>query len=295
MFYRGTMHTDQEIFDLVLQIAQKDERIRAVILEGSRANSNVPKDILQDYDIVYIVTELAPFVDDPAWVQRFGELLIMQMPETMQDPPPMNNDSFTYLMQFRDGTRIDLSLHTLDAFKARGRDSLSVLLLDKDGALEPFPLPDESDYFPKPPTQKAFSDCCNEFWWVSTYVAKGLWRGEITYAKFMLDEIVRTQLMMLLTWYIGMQTDFQYNPGKQGKYFQKYLEADIWEKLLRTYTGADCEHNWTALFAMADLFRSIALQVAERFALEYPDEEYQRVLSYLGQIKDLPQNGNEVS
>ncbi len=289
------MRTEQEIFDLVLQIARKDERIRTVILEGSRANPNAPKDILQDYDIVYIVTELASFVDDPAWVQCFGELLIMQIPETMQDPPPANNDSFTYLMQFRDGTRIDLSLYILDAFKARGRDSLSILLLDKDGVFDPFPPPDESDYYPQPPTQKAFADCCNEFWWVSTYVAKGLWRGETTYAKFMLDEIVRAQLMKLLTWYIGMQTSFRCNPGKQGKYFQKYLEADVWEKFLQTYTDADCEHNWTALFAMTDLFRTIALQVAKRFALEYPDEEYQRVLGYLRHIKDLPQNGNEVS
>jgi len=86
------MRTEQEMFDLILQTARDDERIRAVILEGSRADPNAPKDILQDYDIVYIVTELASFVDDPAWVQCFGELLILQMPETMQDPPPLNND-----------------------------------------------------------------------------------------------------------------------------------------------------------------------------------------------------------
>ncbi len=196
-------------------------------------------------------------------------------------------------MQFRDGTRIDLSLYTLEAFKARGKDSLSVLLLDKDGGFRTFPLADESDYYTQPPNQKAFADCCNEFWWVSTYVAKGLWRAEITYAKFMLDEIVRTQLMKLLTWYIGMQTSFQCNPGKQGKYFQKYLAVKEWEMLLQTYADADYEHNWTALFTMTDLFRSIALQVAKHFELEYPDEEYQRVLTYLKQISTLPESGNE--
>ncbi len=160
-----------------------------------------------------------------------------------------------------------------------------MLLLDKDGNFEPFPPADESDYYPQPPTQKAFTDCCNEFWWVSTYVAKGLWRGEITYAKFMLDEIMRTQLMKLLTWYLGMQTDFQCNPGKQGKYFQQYLSANEWEMLLQTYADADHEHSWTALFSMADLFRSIALQVAEHFGMEYPDEEYMPVLKYLEEIK----------
>jgi aminoglycoside 6-adenylyltransferase len=86
------MRTEQEMFDLILQTARDDERIRGVILEGSRANPNAPKDNLQDYDVVYIVTEMVSFVDDPAWVQCFGELLILQMPETMQDPPPLNND-----------------------------------------------------------------------------------------------------------------------------------------------------------------------------------------------------------
>ncbi|MCI0398984.1 MAG: aminoglycoside 6-adenylyltransferase [Chloroflexi bacterium] len=37
--------------------------------------------------------------------------------------------------------------------------------------VEPFPAPSESDYLPGPPTAKAFSDCCNEFWWVCRAIA----------------------------------------------------------------------------------------------------------------------------
>ena len=273
------------MFDLILQIARQDERIRAVILEGSRANPNARKDILQDYDVVYIVSDLAPFVKDHTWVKRFGELLIMQMPDVMGNQPKNIQGHFAYLMQFADGTRIDLSLYTLEAFQKRGIDSLSVLLLDKDGVFEPFPPADESDYFPEPPTRKEFDDCCNEFWWVSTYVAKGLWRKEITYAHSILDEIVRKELMKLLTWYIGMHTDFKCNPGKEGKYFQKYLPSEVWESLLHTYADAVPEHTWNALFTMTDLFESIAAQVAEYFHFEYPITEYQHVRSFLEKIK----------
>jgi len=279
------MRTEKEMFDLILQTAQKDKRIRVVILEGSRANSNSPRDILQDYDIVYIVEELAPFVNDPSWAERFGELLIMQIPDTMQDPPSSLGGHFTYLMQFRDGTRIDLSFYTLEAYRVRGRDSLSVLLLDKDHKFENFSAADESDYYPKPPTAKTFSDCCNEFWWVSIYVAKGLWRNEITYAKFMLDEIVRAQLMKLLIWYIGMQTNFHRNPGKQGKYFQTFLSTTEWDSLLKTYADADIDHNWEALYTMAELFQTVALQVADRFHFSYPDEECLGVLEFLKNIQ----------
>ena len=281
------MRTEQELFDLILQVARDDERIRAVILNGSRANPQAPRDMWQDYDVQYIVSDLTPFINQPAWAERFGELLIMQMPDSMGDPPPTTFDSFAYLMQFTDGTRIDLTLLTLETYQVRTRDSLSLLLLDKDGNLGTFPPPDERDYLPQTPTSRAFDDCCNEFWWVSPYVAKGLWRGEITYAKFMLDGIVRKELMKLLTWYIGMHTGFQVNPGKQGKYFQCYLEPPLWQQFLQTYADADAAHTWDALFTMIDLFQDIAPRVAENFQFTYPLTEYQRVRSFLERIKQL--------
>ena len=52
------MRTEQEVMDLVLDVAKADERIRAVLLVGSRANPEVLKDIYQDYDITYFVEDL---------------------------------------------------------------------------------------------------------------------------------------------------------------------------------------------------------------------------------------------
>ena len=84
-----------------------------------------------------------------------------------------------------------------------------MLLLDKDGSVPPFPPPDESSYLPQPPSAKAYFDCCNEFWWVCPYAAKGLWRKEILYAKYMLDPVMRDELTKMLRWYIGVQTDLR--------------------------------------------------------------------------------------
>ena len=50
------MRTEQEMMDLILNIANADERIRGVMLGGSRANTSVPKDCYQDYDISFAVT-----------------------------------------------------------------------------------------------------------------------------------------------------------------------------------------------------------------------------------------------
>jgi aminoglycoside 6-adenylyltransferase len=287
------MHREQDLLQLILDTARQDERVRAVILQGSRANPHAPRDIFQDFDIVYLVTEVAPFKNDRDWIKRFGEIMILQLPDDMQDPPPGADGGFTYLMQFTDGQRIDLGIYPLAKVHEIASDSLSVLLLDKDGAIGPLPSPSERDYLPRPPTAKAFTDCCNEFWWVCPYVAKGLWRAEILYAKHML-EVVREQLMKMLIWHIGVRTQFSRNPGKFGKYFRQYLEPEWWDLLQQTYADAGYANTWEALFKMCALFREAALTVAGHFGYEYPYGDDARVSAHLAHVRALPRDAKEI-
>jgi aminoglycoside 6-adenylyltransferase len=228
------------------------------------------------------------------WIERFGELMILQLPDDMEDPPPSDDSGFAYLMQFADGNRIDLGIYPLRQLDERLSDSLTVLLLDKDGIVGPLDPPSERDYLLKPPTAKAFADVCNEFWWVCPYVAKGLWRQEILYAKYMLDQVVREQLMQMLAWHIGVQTGFALNPGKFGKYFQRYLEPELWEMLERTYAGAGYDDTWEALLTMGSLFERIAVPVAGLFGFDYPAGDARRVQAYLEHVRRLPRDATEI-
>lgn len=288
------MRTEQEMLALIIGTAQDDERIRAVIMNGSRANPNAPRDPFQDFDIVYLVKEVAPFKEDRRWIERFGETMIIQLPEEMQDSPPAVDRGFAYLMQFTDGNRIDLGIYPVADRETILGDSMSILLVDKDNIIGPVPPTSDSDYLPSPPTAKSFSDCCNEFWWVCPYVAKGLWRQEIIYGKTMLDTAVRDQLMKMLVWHIGLKTDFSVNPGKLGKYFRRYLEPDLWERLIGTYADASYEHTWEALFTMGDLFREVAVDVASTFGFDYPFEDDRRVNAYLEHIRHLPRDAKAI-
>ncbi|HMN61986.1 MAG TPA: aminoglycoside 6-adenylyltransferase, partial [Anaerolinea sp.] len=62
------MRSKQEMMDLILNTAKNDPRIRAVIMNGSRVNPNAPVDIFQDYDIIYVVTEVEPYVRNLDWI-----------------------------------------------------------------------------------------------------------------------------------------------------------------------------------------------------------------------------------
>lgn len=288
------MRSEREMMALILGFAQEREDVRAVILNGSRVDANARPDIFQDYDVIYAVTDVGPFVHDFSWLDRFGERIIMQTPDLMDEPDRTAWDKFTFLMQLADGNRIDLTLRASSRMADCEHESLSVVVLDKDGTIGPLPPPSNADHLTKPPTAVRFANCCNEFWWVSTYVAKGLWRRELPYAMYMLDHPVRDMLIRMLQWHIGIRTDFTADSGKNGKFFERHLEPRHWEAFAATYSDADYEHIWTALFTMADLFRDVATDVAEHFSYSYPLEDDRRVWKHLQHVRFLPPDAKGV-
>lgn len=282
------MRSEQEMMTMILDYARSDERIRAVGMNGSRTNKNAPRDIFQDYDIVFLVTDMDLFIADNEWIDRFGSRIIMQKPEAMAMFPPTLGGNFSYLMLFADGNRIDLTLCPIDkAASWNNGDKLSVVLLDKDQALPQLPEPTDRDYWVKRPSAAFYADCCNEFWWVATYVAKGLWRREMTYAMDHLNQIVRPMLIKMLEWKVGLDTGFSLSTGKNGKYLEKYLPAASWQALLSTYPEGSYEAVWRALFAALELFRSTSKEVAERLNYAYPLDEDRNVTAYLTRVRGL--------
>jgi aminoglycoside 6-adenylyltransferase len=288
------MRSEEEMIKLILDEARSDERIRAVVMNGSRADPRARHDPFQDFDIVYLVTDVAPFRRNLEWIRRFGEIMILQTPDDRNDPHPESHPGYTYLMQFMDGNRIDLCIHPIDRQSERTRDSLTLVLLDKDGTLGPLPPPDDRDYLPRPPTERQFEDCCNEFWWLGPYVAKGLWRRQTIYPRFVLDQLMRNEMHKMLGWYVGWKTEHTKSLGGFGKYMERYLGPELWDQYRQTYADADLENTWRALFAMGDLFRTVGRATAGHHGFPYPQADDERVSAHLRRVHDLPPNATEL-
>lgn len=281
--------SEAEMMELIIGTAVNDERVRAVVMNGSRANPDAPMDRFRDYDIVYVVRELGSFLEDQSWIDVFGERIILQMPEAMDLLPPCNNGSFNYQMLFTDGNRIDLVLIPVDkAGELLGKDSLTVNLLDKDGILPPAGPSNDSGYHIKKPTEKLYSDCCNEFWWVLQNVAKGIRRDELPYAMRMFG-YARDMLDQMACWHIGGSYDFKVSAGKFGKYFKKYLSERHYKMYTETYAAGEYGKLWKAVFKMCGLFRELAGEVAERSGYVYPEHDDRAMTAYLKKIKGLPE------
>lgn len=279
------MRTDQEIFDLILSVAQGDARIRAVLLSGSRANPAVPKDIYQDYDITYFVEDITPFYNHPAWVaEHFGSHLIMQMPEAMRYPA--GDGHFNYMMIYPDGVRIDLSL-VFTKYIDNGEPA--VVLLDKDngsGFLPVLPIPNDRHWHLESPSPLFYYSCCNNFWWCLNNVAKGIARDELPYVMQMLNEVVRPELHDMINYFIGVRHGFDLSTGKNGKYFKKYLAPELYRQYAATYPGSDYDEIWAAVDGMGDLFHTLAVAVAAHFGYTYRQNEEDGIREYLRMVRE---------
>ena len=91
------MRSEKEVYDIVLNFAKTDKRIRMVTLEGSRTNTNIPPDDFQDFDITFFVTDMDSFTSDDKWLDIFGERLILQKPEDMELFPNTFNQLSSFM------------------------------------------------------------------------------------------------------------------------------------------------------------------------------------------------------
>ncbi len=182
----------------------------------------IEPDEWQDYDIIYVVEETKSFIEDEGWIQCFGRILYMQLPESEQ-----LDCCYGWLVQLADGNHLDLHVDTLDYTKqVMEEDSLCHILLDKDGELGKT-QPDDSSYWEKPMDEAAFQRSCNEFWWCLNNVGKGLARRQISYVMDMLD-LLRKEYLNLLIQEAGFTHDYRINVGKSGKFLPRYLEEKSW-------------------------------------------------------------------
>lgn len=280
------MRSEHKMMDLILDTATRDNRVRAVTMNGSRV-VNRKKDKFQDFDIVYFVNDLESYLKDPDWIDVFGERLYMQTKDDQVfDPSGLDEDHYIYLMLFKDGNRIDLSLIDVESFMDTfTEDPMVKVLLDKDGRLKEPHDPDDSHFNVRKPSAALFSSCVNETLFVSTNVAKGLWREEPTYALEMLA-IIRRCLRGMLAWHVGVDYDFKVSVGKFSKYLEEYLDDNLSKGLMDTYVSADIDSVWSGLFTLMETFDASASYVSEKLGYPYSPEETEEIVAYLRSVKE---------
>ncbi|MFF2480633.1 aminoglycoside 6-adenylyltransferase [Paenibacillus sp. NPDC058071] len=267
------MRTENEMLTQIDKIVASDDRIRLTVLEGSRTNPNISKDDFQDYDVSFFVTDIEFYKKNDAWLEAFGGLTFMQKPEDMELYPAELGNWFSYIMYFNDGIKIDLTLiplNEVDAYLSES-DGLVEVLLDKDDRLQESLFPNDKKYWIHKPSEGQFDDCCNEFWSVSSYVAKGLVRKELLFALDHMNQIIRPELLRMMSWEVGIRHGFHFSVGKNYKFIDRYVPEQEFEKLVQTFSQSGYQQSWESFELCCEMFRDYSRKVSLSLGYKYPD------------------------
>lgn len=219
------MRSDNDIINTILSVAKNNENIRIVCMNGSRVNKKVDYDRYQDFDIAYIVNDLNELTHDLSWINKFGNIIMMQLPDNQ------------------------------DLYENQSVESFHILML--------------------------FDECINEFYWVSTYVMKGLWRNQLLYAFDHLN-ICREMLLLMLAWDKGHLLDYKVNFGKNYKYLTNHMSKSEENNLISTYPTLNSSEIKKSLYKMIRFFDDITKSVSDKCDLIYDKKQYLEVKKYIG-------------
>ncbi|MFS9450269.1 aminoglycoside 6-adenylyltransferase [Streptococcus cristatus] len=262
--------SQEQMLRLISQTA-KTLQVEAVAMSGSRTDTKAPKDEFQDYDVVYIVDDLDTLMSDLAWLDQFGKRIIEQ--HNVLDHRRL------YLMLFEDGNRIDLTLCPKEHIKEWVDSEADFTVLDDlQGLFAPY-APTPKLYWTIPASATDFDKSCNEFWWVSAYVVKGIYRNHLVYATDHLYGICQQELLKLLAWQVAADKG-TVDVGKNYKYLFQYLPTEKEKEFSALLDFSSVEKLTQSLFATMQLFHREAQILARKMGFAYDKEVAEKMIQY---------------
>ena len=264
------MRTETEMMNLILQIAKKLQ-VGAVALSGSRTDTKAPKDEFQDYDVVYVVDDLDNLTNDLSWLDQFGKRVIEQEVTL--------GHRRLYLMLFEDGNRIDLTLCPKDQIQEWVENEADFTVLeDPKGLFESYsPRPER--FWIHPASEMDFEKTCNEFWWVSAYVVKGICRKQVIYATDHLYGICQQELLKILAWQVASDRG-AVDIGKNYKYLFNYLPIEKEKEFSALLDFSSLDKITQSLLATMEFFHQEAQYLAQKMGFKYEKEVAERMIEY---------------
>ena len=264
------MRTETEMLDVILKTAETLQ-VAAVAMSGSRINPKTLKDEFQDYDVVYLVENFEELISDLSWIDQFGKRIIEQEVSL--------GHRRLFLMLFEDGNRIDLTLCPKEHIKEWVDSEAGFTVLeDPEHLFEPYSQNLER-YWTSPASAIEFEKVCNEFWWVSAYVVKGICRKQVIYATDHLYGICQQELLKVLAWQVASDRG-AVDIGKNYKYLFNYLPAQKENEFSSLLDFSNSDKITQSLFATMKFFHQEAQSLAQKMGFDYDKEVAEEMIEF---------------
>ena len=248
--------------------ARERDDLRAAIVVGSQARTEVPSDAWSDLDVGLFVDDPSRLADDETWVETFGRPVL-----TFLEPTAFGNRVERRVL-YETGEDVDFPLIEAPTWRefASTPEARTVLargyriLYDELGigdALTVEPPPSE----PSSPDSAAFRQLASDFWYHALWAAKKLRRGEVLIAKGCTDGYLKARLVTLLEWH-ARAVDPAVDTWHEGRFIERWADPGALAALERAYAHYDLRDVARALWETIDLWQGVEEEVARRLGLE---------------------------
>lgn len=268
----------------VVEWANRQPDIVALIMTGSRARPDGPVDALSDFDLEIFTSEPSQYTSSADWMREIEDVWVYL-------PTTSSRGCETRLVVFNGGEKVDFSIlavHVLeDAVQSQLLSDLYErgfrVLIDKKRLASRLPVPSHSSPVRRPPTQAEFRATVEEFWFETSHIPKYLQRDDLWVVKFR-DWTMKELLLRMMEWHAVAKGGDRADVGHIGMRLKDWISADVWQRLNDVFARFDAADSRRALLATTTLFRDVATETADLLGYQYPDDVDDAISGYISEF-----------
>lgn len=266
--------------------AKAQEPIQAAIVIGSQARSHHPADRWSDLDLVIYTEETGAYLDNPTWIDHFGEVWARAIDQTDRGDPE-------WFIFFSGGLKVDILLVDISSL---GGDDLCQwvqhsafadvfsrgvrVVLDKTASIGRLPIILESGSLHLP-DQEDLDNLVQKFLLASVRAARLLHRKDLWRARQACDEDLKVHLLRMLEFHALASDPARQDIWYDGRFLEEWVDPLIFKRLPACFGGFDIDSLWYAFRNTISLFGDLGMQTSARLKLKYPAEISQKILGWI--------------
>jgi aminoglycoside 6-adenylyltransferase len=241
--------------------------IAALLLVGSQARRDTPADRWSDLDLILLLDDPQPYLEDASWVEELGRPVV-----TFLEATP--DGHWERRVLFEEGEDVDFVLFSTAALKRLEQSENATalirrgyrVLLDRIGVSERLARIARTSAPDRHPSADELRDLASDFWYHALWTAKKLRRGEVFSAKECLDCYLKARLTTLLRWH-ALAVDPSIDTWHGGRFLERWADPGALATLERAYARYDLRDVVRALWETIDLWQEIEEETARRLGI----------------------------
>ena len=264
----------QKIIANLVRWGQTADCLRAALMVGSQAREDHPADQYSDLDVILIVDNPDYFVLADDWLKEIGTVHISFSESTFAGGKERRvlfdgalDVDFIFLQQDTPQRLRDVLEDDSIAILRRGYR----MLIDHMALQSALPQWEPKNNPGAVFAEQDYINLVNDFWYHCVWAAKKIKRGELWVAKSCVDGYLKQKLLSMIECQAHALHGWGYDTWHSGRFMEQWAEPWVVEKLRGCFADYCEAEIQSALLATMELFRSVAVEAAQRLSYPYPE------------------------